>query len=77
LRLKQDDYKFKTSLGYIVRPCLKKNKPFSFLRLGKIFFHWQLNTEIGGCFGAGAEEERYFSQKLPLTSHGIYLNSTY
>jgi hypothetical protein len=25
-RLRQEDHKFKTSLGYVVRPCLKKQK---------------------------------------------------
>jgi hypothetical protein len=25
-RLRQEDYEFQTSLGYIVRPCPKKNK---------------------------------------------------
>jgi hypothetical protein len=26
LRLRQEDHKFKTSLGYIARPCLEKKK---------------------------------------------------
>jgi hypothetical protein len=25
-KLRQDGHKFKTSLGYIARPCLKRNK---------------------------------------------------
>jgi hypothetical protein len=25
-RLRQEDYKFKASLGYMVRPCLRKKK---------------------------------------------------
>jgi hypothetical protein len=28
-RLRQEDYKFQVSLGFIARPCLKKSKPGS------------------------------------------------
>jgi hypothetical protein len=36
-RLRQEDYKFRASLGYIVRPCQKKKKKNFKLREPKYF----------------------------------------